>query len=287
MSGESRPRPILVAASPGSGHGTLAAALGRNSQAFDLPVLNLETEKTIYDLVFEMTGPRMVQLSGTLRALALLLSGEQSLQSVEMARRWLLERMHWPTARLADWFAERLAPRRLVLPQGAGLFSEIARDRIAALYPGADIVTLRRHPGAQARVVMAQAGGAAATLLGASGGAAGQPRQPDPIGLWLKAEEAIDALAGAMPGSRVVSVQLEDLIASPGTELARLAEVLDLAAEPADLAAMAQPELSPFAGPGPYGASLAEPIAPLAELTRAEDGPRYALPKKAREYGYS
>jgi len=279
--------PVLVLAAPGAGSGTLAAALGQNPAAFGLPVLNLETEKTVYDMCFEMSGLRMVQINGVLRALALLLSGEQSLHSVEMARRWLMERLHLPASEIGRWLIQRLAPRRAVIPVGTGLFGQTTRERIASIYPGAALVVVRRHPNSHAQSVMDQAGGAIASLLGASGGSGGQPRMSDPVGLWLKAEDAIAELGELMPESPVHELRIEDVAADPGTALAALAQGLGLEVSDRARAAMATPERSPFAGPGPYGAHLREDIAPFARFGPETAKIHYALPKKAREFGYA
>ena len=284
----SRPKPILVVGAPGASIGTIAAALGRNPEAFDLPFLNIETEDTLYDAVFEMTGFRAAQLHGLLRALGLLLGGEQSMLSVEMARRWLMERLFWPTSMAADFFRDRLAPRRAVIPLGAGLFDTQSRARIAAFYPDAEIVTVRKHPASYRELIMSRGDGAVATLLGASGGVIeGQKKSPDPVKLWSMAEKATAALAELLPDAPRHAVRIEDVAAAPETEMGRLARALGLTTDAAACAAMARPEASPFAGPGPYGAHAPSDIQPFAEIVETQPAPPVALPKAARAVGYS
>lgn len=280
------PPPVLVLAAPGAGGGTIAAALGRNPSAFDLPCLNIEVEGTLYDVVFEMTGLRSVQSHGILRALGLLLGGEQSMLSVELARRWLMERMHLPTYALSDWFVDRLAPLRMVTPIGTGLFGELSRARIASCYAGADLVMVRRHPSTYSAAMMGQANGAIATLMGASGGPEGQ-REPDPVGLWMMAEEAMSKLADAMPESRIHSIRIEDVAEDPKGALGTLAKSLGLANKGPARRAMARPEESPFFGPGPYGAHIVGDIEPFDRLVPKPGIPPVALPKAARALGYS
>lgn len=159
--------PILVLAAPGAGGPTLASAIGQNPGAFGVPALNLELEASVYDLVLEMQGVRGAQIHGLLRVLAQCLGGEQSLHSVEMTRRWLINRLHLPSAEIAHWLIARLAPRRIVQPVGSGLFSETGRRRLAETYPDADLLIVTREPDSHDRTLMVQHDGAAAILLGA------------------------------------------------------------------------------------------------------------------------
>lgn len=280
------PQPVLVIAPPGGGAGTVAAALGRNPLAFDVPALNVELESNIYDLVFEMTGIRGIQAHGHLRAMGLLLGGEQSMLSVELARRWMMERMHLPASAIADWIRDRVAPRRLILPVSAGLYGHITRRRLSWIFAQADIVVVRRHPSAFAQAVMDQAGGAAALVLGASGGVEAGPRLPDPVGLWTRTEEAVDALLEMMPDAKRHDVKAEDLAQDPKA-LGALAGALGLRTDAGSVDAMQSPEASPFYGVGPYGAHSPGDITPLAALTHAPDTPRMSLPKAARALGYT
>ncbi|MEO1554833.1 MAG: sulfotransferase [Pseudomonadota bacterium] len=270
--------PILVLAPPGSDGQTVAAALGRHPDAYDLPQLNVELEATVYDLVFDMIGPRSAQLHGTLRALALLLSGEQSMTSIDMARRWLMRRLARPSAEVATWMLSQLAPQRAVVPVSGGLFTTRSRARLAETYPGADLVIVRRSPARFHAAVMADHAGAAATLLGAYTGSDGTPATPDPMQLWEMAEDAMEALVALMPRARVVDVVPETLAETPLAELHRLADALGLSTASQDVAAMLHPQASPFAGPGPYGAHSSGLIRPLDALAIAPTDPLPDVP---------
>ncbi|MHA6326656.1 sulfotransferase [Roseivivax sp. CAU 1753] len=268
-----QPAPVIVLAAPGAGGQVVASALGRNAAAFDLPVLNAELEDTIYAMVFEMQGVRAAQLHGTLRALAYLLSGEQSLHSVDMARRWLMRRLHLSSAELAHWVCARLSPRRAIVPVASGLFSETARNRLAEIYRGADLLIVTRDPASHEAAVMSDHAGAAATLLGAYDTAEPGAALPDPARLRSMAEDGMEHLLGSMPDSPVHHVHFDDLLRDPEAELRRLAKALALPHDPAQLARMRHPERSPFATVGPYGAHGRGDIHPLGDQLRAAHAP--------------
>lgn len=251
--------PILVLAAPGVPGQTLAAALGRNPAAYDLPETLLELEPVLDGLLREMTGLRGGQIHGLLRALGQLLAGEQSIAAVEMARRWLMRRRHLPTLHVARQLAALVAPRRLVRPVTAALFDPAAAERLQAAYPGAALVHLTMDPAAQATAVMAQAGGAAALLAGAVDRSDGTAR-PDPQTLRRLAEEGAARIGAAH------RLALEALLAAPEAALGNLARALGLPAGAGAVAAMLRPEASPFTGPGPFGAHLGGDIRSLAAL---------------------
>ncbi len=248
------PAPVLVLGAPGAGAATIAAALGRNRAAFYVPAMNCELEDTIYSMLFEMQGMRGVQLHGVLRALAYLLSGEQSADSVVMARRWLMSRLHLPSSELPRWFMERLSPLRLIQPVGSGLFSETARRRLSQTYSGADLVIVTRSAKPFERSLTGQHDGAAALLLGAYDRLGSGEVMPNPEALLDLAEEGMEHLMELMPHSRAHHVHLDDVLLDPEGSFARLCAELFLPSNPEALAPMLHPEEGPFSGPGPFGA---------------------------------
>ncbi|MDP3340271.1 hypothetical protein [Frigidibacter sp.] len=263
-----RPPPVFVLAAPGVPGQTLVAALGRNPGAYDLPECNLELSGTVDNLLREMTGMRQGQLHGLLRSLSHLLVGEQSMASVEMARRWLTRHMHLPTGAVAQRLAAMIAPRRMVAPVTSALFEPGGTERLLATFPDADFVHLQMHPVAQGRAVMGQSGGAAAMLMGAVDDSVSPP-MPDAQELWAMAEAGVAVFRAGVAPSRFHALRVEDLAAGPALALAGLAGALALPADAAAVARMLRPEDSAFAGPGPFGAHLAGDVLDLAALRAA------------------
>lgn len=119
MHSDQYPPPVFVLAAPGLPGPTLAAALGRNPAAYGTPEINLPLMATLDVYQREMTGPRGPQGHGTLRLLAQLLGGEQTVHAVEMARRWIDRRAWMPSGQAMQEIAARIAPWRMVAPATA------------------------------------------------------------------------------------------------------------------------------------------------------------------------
>src|SRR4051812_32558156 len=106
MSRNSRPGripktpPIFVLAAPHSHGARIGAMLGSHPAAFGVPELNLFVSDTLDGLWSEMADKQQLQIHGLLRTLAYLFAGEQTINAIAMARRWLTRHMHWPTSRV-------------------------------------------------------------------------------------------------------------------------------------------------------------------------------------------
>ena len=271
------PPPILVLAAPGVPGQTLAAALGRNPAAYDLPELNLELMPSIDVLQREMTGIRASQLHGLLRALAQLLAGEQTVAAVDMANRWLLRRTYLPTSAVAQELAIRIAPRRLVAPVTAAIFDRSSLRRLHAAFPGAIFVHLHLHPHVYGRLLLAGTAGQAALQLAGALDETTRPATPDPQELWLMTETAISAFLADMPADQIVRQPIRDLVADPAATLTALAQRLGLSADAGAVTRMLRPELSVFAGPGPMGAHQRGNIQSFVALAAAMAGQQDAI----------
>jgi len=259
------PPPVFVLAPPGMPGQTVAAALGQNPAAYDLPECNLELAGTMDVLLRELTGMRAGQLHGVLRALAQLLAGEQTMAAVELARRWLMRHAYLPTADVAHRLAALVAPRQMVTPITAALFDAGATERLIAAFPQAWFVHLEMHPRSHGVAVMAQAGGAAAALLGALDQTVSPPLV-DPQELWMMAEDGIARFGAAVPAGQMLELRIEDLLADPEGRLGALAHSIGLPGDAEAMARMCHPERSAFTGPGPFGAHLGGDILALAAL---------------------
>ena len=266
------PPPILVLAPPGVAAQEVAACLGRNPAAWDLPELHLEEQRYVEGWLLDLSGPRAALSHGLMRGLCHLLAGEQSLGALDMARRFLMNRLHLTTAELAHEILARAAPCRLVIPASLPLLDQNALERLAEIFPEADVVVPRMHPLTHADTLMARFDALPALLLGAIDRTGERPKG-DPPGLLRAAEQGLDSASFLWPGSRIVECRLEDLATRPGPTLKELAEALDLPAGRNAVTAMRHPERSPFVGPGPLGAHTVSEIEPL-DILKARLRPR-------------
>lgn len=299
------PPPVFVLAPPAMHAPTIAAALGRNPDAYGLPEIALSFESTVDVYLREVSGLRAPQGHGLLRGLAQLLAGEQTLAAVEMARRWLDRRAHLDTTPVLHEIAGRVAPRRMVVPIIAGLLDTPALRRLVAAFPEAHYVLLRAHPRLYGRMALASRTGQIALQLSGAVDESVDPPISDPEDLWFRAETAIETHLSDLDGKQRVPVDLSALLADPEAGLKALARKLGLKWNQRAVAAMAAPEASVFAGPGPMGAHSDGQIHALAavaaELPVPEEVPldaplpwrpdgrgfRDEVQEKARALGYS
>lgn len=281
MQSDQFPPPVFVLAAPGMPGQTLAAALGRNPAAYDLPELNLELMETVDSLQRELSWIRGAQIQGLLRALAQVLAGEQTGPAIEMARRWLTRRGYLSTGAVAAELAARIAPWRIVAPVTAAIFDRISLRRLRQSFPGAVYIHLHLHPHVYGRLITGQLAGEIALQLVGAVDESATPPIPDPQDLWLTAETAIADFLADLPEEQVIAQPLAPLARDPGPCLEALATRLGLPADAAACARMLAPELSDFAGPGPMGAPLPgniESLADLAETLPDTDGASLQVP---------
>lgn len=193
---------------------------------------------------------------GLLRAIAQIYTGEQTLDSVDTARRWIRRRALWSPEAVYHAIRQRIAPLILV-ERCTGYSAPRHQDRLrrlAAAHPDARYVHLVRHPLAQCRDWL-RAPDAIQQLatLGAVDPAAG-PGAIDPQFDWLYRHTGILDFLQDIPAERRYTLQAEDLTASPTSTLCGLCDWLMLERDLQTLDAMLHPERSPYARPGPYGA---------------------------------
>lgn len=276
MSDHASPPPLFILAPPSLPGQTLAAALGQSPAAYDLPELNLEQMEGTDQLQRELIGIRGMQMLGLLRAVAQLYGGEQTGIAVEMARRWLNARAHLPTAQVARELAAKIAPRRMVTPVTAALFDGRTLGRLSAIFPDATWVHLVAHPVTYGEMLLARPEGEATLMITGSVDEEVEPPVPDPQLLWQEVEGVLAPFLDGLSPDRVIRVDAVRLAQEPQAVLAEVAGAAGLPTDPQALAAMAHPERSIFAGPGPLGAPLPGQIEPLKALAA-----RFAPPDAA------
>lgn len=265
--------PIFILTAPGLPGQTLAAMLARGGAAYDVPELNFLLAESISGLMRDLVGIRAVQLHGILRALAELLSGEQSLASVEMARRWMLRRGYQTSQNVFDEVLALVAPRRLVMPLTAPLFEGPTLTRLALTYPAARYVRLLAHPHFYGRHVSVDTLAQVAMQLAGAMDADQRPAVPDPQSLWLLFDQAADDLQDRLGKNQMIPLKIESLLTDADATLVQLARDLDLPSDAAAVARMMQPETSVFRGAGPMGASVQGAITGYAAMKKALPDP--------------
>lgn len=154
------PAPLFILGSPRSFTSLVCAMLGQNPGAYGLPEMNLFLADTLQELVGELAGGyRQIQLHGLLRTVAQLYGGEQSMNSIDLARRWLMPRLAHGTGEVYQELATRIAPLVFVDKSPSYGLKRENLDRLAAAFPNARYLHLLRHPLTQGESIMKIAGG--------------------------------------------------------------------------------------------------------------------------------
>ncbi|QIB35174.1 sulfotransferase [Ancylobacter pratisalsi] len=207
----------------------IGAMLGQHPACFGMPELNLLVGDNLEEMSFKLNQPHNGQLHGLLRAVAHLVAGEQNMDTIAMARRWMIRRMSLPSWRIFDELRQMVAPRRMVDPSRAYSLKPDALKVIARACPGASVVRLIDTDNAGA----SRAAGAA-----------------------QKKQAALSAFFETFPAEQVADLSVEAFELAPRMTLRKLCTALDLACDDAVLDAMMHPEHSPFSRLGPVGANL-------------------------------
>lgn len=266
--------PLFVLAAPFCGASHAAGMLGMHPQLYAVPELCLFMADSVAELldIFRLSqGPHA---DGLLRTIAQLECGAQRDGEIAAARGWLAQRSDWPTARLLEEIALRVAPRRLVVPDSEAPLRPIDLRRLRRSFPQSGVIHWLRHPWTQGCLLAAWARDRLFVPPDFKDHAY-KPALLDPQIAWLRCNANIDAAFADAPPLRLQSERFE---APSDQELRALCRALGLRDDADALAAMRRPDDWLFAGFGPGSA----PYGLEAEVLEAFDADTLALASAAR-----
>jgi hypothetical protein len=223
--------------------------LGQHPEMVSFPELNLFVAETLDAVFLYMEAhatPRL--LTGTLRALAQLHEGRQTVEAVNAAYAWLHDRRNWPVKRVLDHILAEIHPRIGVDKSPCTTFPSFLA-RAHRLYPHARFLHLTRHPRTaleSLRNVIAPATSQIEERAALRGAAL----------FWLIAHGTIVSFTSRLRPEQVLRLRGEDLLSNPAAALPRVCRWLGIDTSPDTIEAMMHPERSPFARPGPENARL-------------------------------
>jgi hypothetical protein len=249
----SAPQPIFILASPRSFTSVICAMLGRHPQLYGVPELNLFTAETLEQLVRRMKGSRLQQQHGLLRTIAQLYAGEQTLLSIEMARRWVFNRLHKSTGEVYTELCHKVAPLRIIDKSPSYSMKSIYLNRIRETFPDAYYLHLIRHPRSQGNSVMNLSDGILAQIC-RSIDYSTKPYTLDPQYLWYRMQSKILDFLSTVPSHQQMRLRGEDILNDPQSQFETICQWLNLDWDESSYEAMLRPQDSPYACIGPYGA---------------------------------
>ena len=273
--------PVFLLATARSCSSVVTAMIGQHPELCGLPELKLFASPTIGEM--EASLPRFWiergvthRSPGLVRALAEYLFGGQNIEALAAARAWLAERQDWPGEAVFDILLARVSPRLAVEKSPENAASDEALARLAEAYPEARYIHLTRDPAATQRSMQAHW-----ERVMPEHPLEGQPMLG--FAAWVDVNLRILDFTKRLPRGRVLRLRAEDVLEEGPGRLRAVARWLGLSCAPAALEAMAHPEASPFARPGPKDSGiiggydpgfLADPLlrrlAPAAPLRQPE-----------------
>lgn len=274
--------PLFVLAPPRSFTSLVSTMLGQHPLMYGFPELNLFMAETMDEFWrgTDSDGGRKstfwpVMRHGLLRTVAQLYVGEQTIDSVALAYRWVRARSRRTTGEVFRELLAKIDPLIAVEKSPAYLRKRLYLDRLLETFPNARFIHLLRHPRAQCESVLKARGGKLMLLmLNAIDHSAGVP-VIEPQILWHDANARIMAFLDELPRQQWRRTRGEDVLRAPDVELAGICDWLGLPCGARELAAMKAPELSPYAHVGPVTARLGNDInfllEPRLRLARLQD----------------
>lgn len=228
--------------------------LGQHPELYATPELGAFVADRLADL-----GDRLPEgRHGLLRTLAQLYTGEQTLESIDTARRWLGRRATWTPEALYQEICRRIAP--LILVDRCIHYTDPQRpallQRLAAAHPDAGYIHLVRHPFAQCRSWLQDPQAIQQLARLGSLDPAADPGTIDPQFDWLRRHAGILAFLQDVPEQHRYRLLAEDLLETPADSLRGLCRWRGIDCSLPTLEAMLHPEHSPYSRPGPYGAEF-------------------------------
>jgi hypothetical protein len=233
--------------------------LGQNPDAYGVPELNLFITDEIKTLVEELSGYRQIQLHGLLRTVSHLYSGEQTLKSLEMARRWILTRLERSTAEIYQELCEKVAPLRIVDKSPVYSLKPEYLERLHQAFPDAYYLHLIRHPRTQGESIMKVAKGLMAILANSIDYSTETPTV-DPQISWYNMQRNILDFMQKIPAQRQMRMHGEVVLNQREESLRNICQWVGMSADASAIEEMLHPERSPYACLGPVGAHLGNDI---------------------------
>jgi Sulfotransferase family len=248
--------PVFILAPPRSFTSVTCGMLGQHPEMYGLPEVHLFVGETLQEVWGYYSQPgRRFGRAGLLRAVAQLHSGEQTVQTVMLAKRWVHRRLPCDTG---DVFGELVD-----LADGAVLVDKspitVERGeyltRIRRAFPDARYIHLLRHPRGVGESVVSTFGDSPLEVRGFVDYST-DPPTPDPQKMWLALHTNILAFLDGVPEEQQYTLRGEDLMAKPEDHLRDIADWLGLRTDDDAVEEMLHPENSPFASFGPVNAML-------------------------------
>ncbi|TCP63417.1 sulfotransferase family protein [Rhodovulum bhavnagarense] len=279
MDAPSVPDPVFVLAAPRSFTSLITAMIGQHPELYGLPELNLFQCDLMEEFNTGLT-PDGISKSpvwktmrhGLLRTVAELYAGEQTVESIHMAERWLARRADRTSAEVFHELCKSIAPLRVVEKSPGVLRKQVFMDRMLEAFPNARFIHLLRSPVDQGRSVLKAKGGIGVLLAMNCVDYRGEEAALEPQILWHDTQVQILRFLDKLPDEQFVTVRGEDLLNDLDNSLGALCRWLGVSDDVEAIAAMKRPEESAYSCLGPANARLGNDVNFLRSPALREGG---------------
>lgn len=245
--------PVFLLGSPFSGGSLVGAMLGQHPSVYSLPEIHLLAEERLLDL-FDNLPP--ARIHGLWRAIAQLYTGEQTLESIDTARRWIYRRLKNSTLEICKELCQKVTPLRL-LDRSTSYTDAHGFDilaRIESSFPNCSYLHLVRHPHAQCWAWLRSPDALGRLLDLQSLDRRSKQSIIDPQYDWRRRNQLISEFLEGVSEKRKICVRIEDIMTDPFGSLQPICDRLGLDCGPSIYQDMLQTEKWSFSFNGPYGA---------------------------------
>lgn len=253
------PSPLFILGSPRSFTSLVCTMIGQHPEVYGVPELNLFTVDTLEEFAETFGGYRQIQQHGLLRTVAQLYAGEQNILTVDMARRWMLRRLHWEVSEVYKEICQQVAPLRIADKSPVYGLSAENLERIRAAFPDAYYLHLVRHPVTQGESILKIAKGVMAVMADSIDYST-DPPTVDPQIMWYEMQNNILEFLQDIPQQHKMMLRGEDFLNEHRPSLSKICHWLGISTDEKSMEAMMHPEGSPYACLGPIGAHLGNDI---------------------------
>lgn len=265
------PDPVFILAAPRSYSSLVNAMIGQHPELYGLPELNLfqcdlmEEFNTGLNADGSSKSPVWKTMRhGLLRTVAQLYAGEQTVEAIHMAERWLARRAERTSTEVFHEICTALAPLRVVEKSPGILRKHAFMDRMLEAFPNARFIHLLRNPVDQGQSVLKAKGGIGVLLAMNCVDYRGEAAALEPQILWHDTQVQILRFLDKLPETQFVTLRGEDMLNNLDTTLAELCRWLGISDDAEAIAAMKRPEDSPYSCFGPANARLGNDVNFLA-----------------------
>ncbi len=267
LPGGTAAEPVFVLSAPRSFSSLVNAMIGQHPELYGVPELNLFQCETVAEFNSGRVGGAQhkspfwaTMRHGLLRLIAQTYTGEQTLESIRMAERWLRTREDLETTDIFHELHDRIAPLRIV-EKSPGIIRRLDfMKRMYRAFPDAKFIHLVRNPISQAQSVLNAKGGVGVLMAMDSIDHTGDRAVLEPQILWHDTQVQILRFLDMLPDDQFVTIRGEEFLSNLDESLPSLCRWLGVSDDAEAVNEMRHPENSPFSTMGPANAPLGNDV---------------------------